>query len=75
MVLFSITEEQIRKIVQDANRSSEEKITVLTQQFQDYVKKTHEFRRKLESAISQIRESNGTIADKLDELIRDWNEL
>jgi len=33
------------------------------------------FRNKLEVAISKIRESNGDIADTLDKLIDDWNNL
>ena len=37
--------------------------------------KDAEFKRKLEAEISKIRELNGNIADKLDELIRDWNNL
>ena len=40
-----------------------------------FIEKDGNFKRQLELAISEIRESNGNIADKMDELIRDWNEL
>jgi len=33
------------------------------------------FRYNLEVAISKIRESNGNIADTLDKLLDDWNNL
>jgi len=47
----------------------------LTERYGSQIKKDAEFKRKLESAISQIREKNGDVADKLDELIKDWNDL
>ena len=51
------------------------KIDELTKKFDDYVTNTKTFRRKLEAEISKIRESHGDIADKLDQLLIEWNEL
>ena len=51
------------------------KIDELTKKFDDYVTNTKIFRQKLEAEISKIRESHGDIADKLDQLLIEWNEL
>lgn len=51
------------------------KLDDLTKKFDDYVNSTKAFRRKLEAEISKIRESHGDIADKLDELLIEWNEF
>ncbi len=50
-------------------------LTKITKKLDTITENNQSFRRKLESEISKIRESNGDIADTLDELIRDWNNL
>ena len=47
----------------------------LVEKFNKFIEKDDAFKRKLTLAVSEIRASNGDIADKLDELIYDWNNL
>ena len=50
-------------------------LTKINKKLDKITENNQSFRRKLESEISKIRESNGDIADTLDQLIRDWNDL
>jgi len=51
------------------------KLTEINKKVDTITKNDQSFRRKLESEISKIRETDGNIADTLDQLVRDWNEL
>ena len=70
-----IGEAQVRKIIEDSNKSTDEKISEIKKTQDEYVEKDRLFKSKLEAEISRIRESNGDIADRLDQLIDDWNNL
>lgn len=70
-----IGEAQVRKIIEDSNKSTDEKILEIKNTLDEYVENDRQFKRKLETEISRIRESNGDIADRLDQLIDDWNNL
>ena len=70
-----IGEARVRKIIEDSNKSTDEKILEIKNTLDEYVKNDRQFKRKLEAEISRIRESNGDIADRLDQLIDDWNDL
>jgi molecular chaperone GrpE (heat shock protein) len=47
----------------------------LNTKFENYVKNTDNFRRKLEAEVSKIRETNYEIADRLDILLKEWGEI
>ena len=70
-----VTREEVADIIEDATITSQQKIVELTEKFDRYVEKTDDFRRKLEFQISKLRESQGDIADKLEELLNEWNDL
>ena len=70
-----IGEARVRKIIEDSNKSTDEKILEIKNTLDKYVENDRQFKRKLEAEISRIRESNGDIADSLDQLIDDWNNL
>ena len=58
-----------------STKNLEKQLTEINEKLDTIMKNNQSFRRKLESEISKIRESNGDIADTLDQLIRDWNDL
>lgn len=70
-----VGEAQVRKIIEDSNKSTDEKILEIKNTLDEYVQNDRQFKRKLEAEVSRIRESNGDIADRLDQLIDDWNNL
>jgi len=70
-----IGEARVRKIIEYSNKSTDEKILEIKNTLDEYVKNDRQFKRKLEAEISRIRESNGDVADRLDQLIDDWNDL
>ncbi len=61
------TEEKIDTIL--------EMLKILNEKYDKQTKKDAEFKRKLELTVSQIREYNKDLADKMDEMIREWNDL
>lgn len=66
---------QVKKIVEETTGTLAEEIKKLRKQLEKRDKKDDEFKRKLESAISQLRETDNEMADRFDKLLQGWNYL
>ena len=66
---------QVKKIVEETTGTLAEEIKKLREQLEKRDKKDDEFKRRLESAISQLRETDNEIADRFDKLLQGWSYL
>jgi len=65
---------QVKKIIETTETLVEE-FKKLRKQLEKRERKDDEFKRKLEAAISQLRETDNEMADRFDKLLQGWNYL
>lgn len=70
-----IGEGQVKKIVEETTGTLTDEIKKLREEFKKRGEKDDEFKRKLESAISKLRETDDVMADRFDKLLQGWNYL
>lgn len=71
----SITDTAIRKIVEDSNKDLKDMVADLVKLISIHEEKNEEFKRKLQVQISIIRELDKGIADRVDHLVKEWDEF